>query len=174
VSLWVFDWLVPLWICTHNMHIGCSPLLVLNTTVWYIYIYKIFTTTTIKRLKVSESLLASKTYLWMNYIKRRFTTTEMFTVNKSFPNPTHNNCGSWTNNYRVILWYSSSWDPHYVPLNNVYHLLIIFLWFSHWVKDYQPVLGNFMTMSIQWKLFTHIYIVRPIYNYIKLVSSNNK
>ena len=122
-----------------------------------IYI-KILTTMTIRRLKVSESLLASITYLWMNYIKRHFTTTEMFTVTKSFPNPTHSHCGSWTNNYRVILWYSSRWDRYYVPLNNVYYLLIIFLWFSHWVKDYQLVLGNFNDHEYPVKaVYTHIY-----------------
>lgn len=128
----------------------------------YIYI-KIFITTTIRRLKVSESLLASRTYLWMYYVKRRFTSTEMFTVNESFPNPIHSHCGSWTNNYRVILWYFCSWDRHYVPLNNVYHLLIIFLWFSHWVKDYQPVLGNFNDHEYPVKaVYTHIYRVSPI------------
>ena len=133
------------------------PLLVLNITIWYIY-KKIFTTTTIRRQKVSESSLASRTYLWMNYVKRRFTSTKMFTVNTSLPNHTHSHCGSWTNNYKVILWYSSSWDWHYVHLNNVYHLLIIFLWFSHWVKNYQPVLGNFNNHEYPVKaVYTHIY-----------------
>ena len=60
---------------------------------------------TIRRLKVSESLLACKTYLWINYVKRRFTSTEMFTVNKSFPNPTHSHCG-----YRELIVRESYYD----------------------------------------------------------------
>ena len=130
-----------------------SPSCLKHHCMIYIYI-KIFTTTTIRRIKVSESLLASRTYLWMYYVKRRFTSTEMFTVNESFPNPIHSHCGSWTNNYRVILWYFCSWDRHYVPLNNV-KFSCGFLIESKIINRF---LGISMTMSIQWKLFTHTYI----------------
>ena len=140
------------------------PLLVLNTTVRYIYI-KIFTTTTIRRLKVSKSLLVVELTcgcIMLSGALHPLRCSRSMNLSQTLYKAIVDRELIITESYYDI--FVAEIDITY-QLYNVYHLLIIFLWFSHWVKDYQPVLGNFNDHEYPVKaVYTHIYIYSQSYN----------